>query len=208
MLSSPFQKIQGTFLPGRQSGARGRKPFLVIKLYIISFPITSSIREELPGKPQEQRSESNPRETFNSSWKKIDLAVNKKECTGPYIMLLIIRHTRSNFFEHSKSKVRAVAFQQENSKSPVDKRLLQQSLTFTNPQKSQLLNPKGLRGQHWVNRNITVRIKTEFLPYASSCRRWGIFVAREIRNYSISNWQISWFNRLKADVPIYLRVWF
>lgn len=35
MLSLPFQKIQGTFLPGRQSGARGRKPFLVIKLYII-----------------------------------------------------------------------------------------------------------------------------------------------------------------------------
>lgn len=44
VLSSPFQKIQGRFLPGRQSGARRRKPFLVIKLYIISFPITSSIR--------------------------------------------------------------------------------------------------------------------------------------------------------------------
>ena len=138
---------------------------------------------------------------------KINLAVNKKECTGPYIMLLIIRHTRSIFFEHYKSKVSAVAFQKENSKSPVDKRLLQQSLTFTNPQKSQLLNPRGLTGPHRVNRNITVRIKTEFLPYAASCRRWGISVTREIRNYSISNWQISWFNGLKVDVPVYLRVW-
>ena len=152
MLSLPFQKIQSIFLPGRQSGARGRKRFLVIKLYIIWFPITSSIREELSGNPQEQRSKSNPRETFNSSWKKnlrkSTWLWTKKECTGPYIMLLIIRNIRSIFFEHYKSKVSAVAFQKENSKSPVDKTLLQQSLTFTNPQKSQLLNPKGFTGPH------------------------------------------------------------
>lgn len=136
------------------------------------------------------------------------LGCEQKRVHRAHIMLLIIRHTRSMFSGHYKSKVRAVAFQKENSKSPVDKRLLQQSLTFTHPQKSQLLNPKGLTGQHRVNRNITVRIKTEFLPYAASCRRWGISLAREIRNYSISSWQISWFNRLKANVPVYLRVWF
>lgn len=145
----PFQEIRAHFFLADNLEQEGMT-IPCVKLYIIWFPVPHQLGRNFR-KPLEQRSESNPRETFNSSWKgnlRKSTWLWTKKCTGPYIMLLIIRHTRSIFFNITNQRWGLWHFRKKTPKSPVGKRLLQQSLTFTIPQKSQPLNPKGSRGQH------------------------------------------------------------
>lgn len=133
--------------PGRQK----RKAFLVLKPYDTSFPTTSSTRRDFH-ETSESRDQSQIQEKLlihhERKPQKIGFSCEqeRKGFMGPSIMLSLIRHTQSIFFEHYKSKGRAVTFQEGNLWVTYgNKRHWPQALTFTKLRNTNDWVPRGLK---------------------------------------------------------------